>query len=46
MFLNIKITITSKRIKCIGIIFNQGVKELCTENGKTLMEENEGDTTK
>lgn len=42
----IPFTITSKKIKCIGINFTSEVKDLYTENYKTLLKEIEESTKK
>ena len=39
-------TITTKRIKCLGINLTKEVKDLYTENCKTLLKETEEDTNK
>ena len=40
----ISFTVASRRIKYLGINFTQEVKDLCSENYKTLKKEIEGDT--
>ena len=42
----ISFTIASKRIKYLGINLTKDIKDLCSENYKTLKKETEGDTNK
>ena len=43
---SILLKITSKRIKYLGINLSKEVKDLCSENYKTLMKEIKDDTKK